>query len=162
MPIHRMSRQSAAGAAAVAAFLSAACTLYWTLGGKALLASLGPTFEKVARERSGATIALGVTTFALKTAAGFVALAFSGPQRDRIPRPARRTVRAMGFVLAAYGAVGVIGASLGLAGVGDSETADRAGLWGHALLWDPWFVVWGVLLSEAARGSHAATTPAFR
>ncbi len=162
MPIDRLPRHIAAGAAAVAAFLSAACTLYWTLGGMALVSSLGPTIAKAARERSGATVALGVFTVALKTAAGFVALAFAGPKRDRIPPPARRTVRVLGFVLAAYGTVGVIGASLGLAGVGDAATADRAGLWGHALLWDPWFVIWGVLLSEAARGLRTTTAPALR
>ena len=162
MPIHRLSRHTAAGGAAVAAFLSAACTLYWTLGGTALLASLGPTFAKAARERSGATIALGINTIALKAAAGFVALAFAGPRRDRIPHPVRRTVRALGFVLAAYGAVGVIGASLGLAGLGNDGTADRTGLWGHAPLCDPWFVIWGLLLSEAARGPRAATAPALR
>jgi len=38
--------------AAGLAFASAAVTLYWTLGGTALLATVGGRFEDLARERS--------------------------------------------------------------------------------------------------------------
>lgn len=53
-------------------------------------------------------------------------------------------------VLVVYGALNVVGAGLGLAGVANDGHVDRTALWGHALLWDPWFVLWGALLWRAA------------
>ena len=52
--------------AALLAFASAAVTLYWTLGGTALLDTVGGEFEELARDRSAGAIALGTATVAAK------------------------------------------------------------------------------------------------
>ena len=54
-------------------------------------------------------------------------------------------------VLVAYGGLYVVGGALVLAGVVEGPGAeDRAALWWHVLVWDLWFLVWGVLLGLAA------------
>jgi hypothetical protein len=45
---------------------------------------------------------------------------------------------------------------LGLAGIGGDDV-DREALWGHAVLWDPWFVLWGVLLWRAVSAGATGT-----
>lgn len=62
-----------------------------------------------------------------------------------------RWVRALawvgGAVLAGYGALNVVVAWLVLGGVVEPEGGyDRSAMLGHAALWDPLFLVWGVLL----------------
>jgi hypothetical protein len=50
------------------AFGSAAVSLYWTLGGTALLDTVGGTFEDLARERSPQSIVLGMLVVLVKVA----------------------------------------------------------------------------------------------
>jgi Protein of unknown function (DUF3995) len=73
-------------AAAVLAFASALVSLYWTLGGTLLLDTVGGTFEDLARERSGAAIALGVLVVLVKVVGGLLALALVQPWGARIGR----------------------------------------------------------------------------
>jgi hypothetical protein len=79
-----------------------------------------------------------------------LALALVDVDRRRHRRLITRTAKVAALVLVVYGTVNVVGASLGLSGVVGDGTVDRTALWGHALLWDPWFVVWGLLLWWAA------------
>ena len=62
-------------AAVVLAFASASVSLYWTLGGNALLDTVGGVFEELARERSAAAILLGSFVVFLKVVGGLLALA---------------------------------------------------------------------------------------
>jgi hypothetical protein len=48
------------------------------------------------------------------------------------------------------GGLYVAGGALALAGVVEGAE-DRVALWWHVLVWDLWFLVWGVLLGLAAR-----------
>ncbi|HEX6256523.1 MAG TPA: DUF3995 domain-containing protein [Euzebyales bacterium] len=55
-----------------------------------------------------------------------------------------------GGLLAAYGVGLTVAGLLALAGVFGAVTDPRALAW-HALLWRPWFIVWGVALWFTAR-----------
>jgi Protein of unknown function (DUF3995) len=141
---------AAARAAAVVGLLSAGVTLYWTLGGTTLLDTVGGSIADAARNRTTSAIAVGVVTFAVKLVGVGLALALVDVDRRRHRRLITRTAKVAALVLVVYGTVNVVGASLGLSGVVGNGTVDRTALWGHALLWDPWFVVWGLLLWWAA------------
>ena len=135
--------------AAVLAFASAAVTLFWTLGGTLLLDTVGGAFEDLARERSAGAIALGIAVVLAKAAAGVLALALAGRSPSR-RLAALATVG--GTLLAIYGGVLVAVGALVLTGVIQpaGEVDERALRW-HVLLWDLWFLVWGVALALAGR-----------
>ena len=143
--------------AVVLAFASAAVTLYWTLGGTALLDTVGGPIEELARERSSAAYALGVLVVVAKVAAGLLALALL---RDR-RRPIVLVGTVGGTLLALYGGVLVIVGALVLVGVVDpSGPVDERALRWHVLLWDLWFVVWDAILALAGlRAGVPASTP---
>ncbi len=53
--------------------------------------------------------------------------------------------------MTAYGGLFTLGGALVVTGViPASETADWTALRWHAFFWDPWFLVWGLLLGAAA------------
>jgi hypothetical protein len=134
--------------AAGLAFASAAISLYWTAGGAALLDTVGGKIEELARERSAASVALGIAAVAAKLAAGALALALTRPARPGLVRLA--TVGGAGLAL--YGGVLVVAGALVLSGViePDGQTDEYALRW-HVFVWDLWFLVWGVALTVAAR-----------
>src|SRR6266496_651458 len=78
-----MSRsvRAAAYLAAGLAFASAAITAYWVFGGTALLDTLGGSVERLARDRSGAALALAAAVVVIKTVAGLLALLLLSPAR---------------------------------------------------------------------------------
>lgn len=145
---------AAYGAAALAA-LSALTTAYWTAGGTWLLDTVGGGLEELARRRDGAAVALGVAVVVLKLAGCLLALALVRPW-ERVPaRLVEAAALAAGVVLAAYGGVLVLVGALALAGL-FGDVADATALRWHVLLWDPWFLLWGVLLGLAAVGRRRA------
>jgi hypothetical protein len=88
----------------------------------------------------------------LKVAGGVLALALVRPWGRRVPRRLLGGVaRAASVVLTLYGGLLVaVGASV-LAGViRPAGPVDRTALRWHVLLWDLWFLVWGLLLDVAA------------
>jgi hypothetical protein len=63
-------------------------------------------------------------------------------------------------VLVGYGGLYVVGGVLALGGLVEVAGAeDRAALWWHVLVWDFWFLVWGVLLGMAAWRFGRLTAP---
>jgi hypothetical protein len=142
-------------AAAVLAFASAAVSLFWTLGGTLLLDTVGGALEDLARTRSPPAVMLGVATVAIKGAAGVLALQLAGSAP-----PGRRVLvltAAAAAVLSFWGGANVLAGSLVLAGVIDpGEPVDEHALRWHVVLWDPWFVVWGVALAWATRRAWRA------
>src|SRR4051812_22056424 len=78
----RIARRAAVAAAGLA-FASAAVSLYWSLGGTALLDTVGGPIEDLARDRSLGAVALGLAAVALKVVAGVLALALPGRGRRR-------------------------------------------------------------------------------
>jgi Protein of unknown function (DUF3995) len=136
-----------AGAAAVLAFGSALVSAYWTAGGTALLDTVGGALERLAREPGAAGVALGATTVLLKVAGGLLALALL---RRSVPRLVEWVALVAGAGLALYGGALVAVGALALTGA-LGEPADPRALRWHVLVWDPWFLVWGVLLVLAVR-----------
>lgn len=146
-------------AAAVLAFASAGVSLYWTMGGTALLEELGGTFERLARDRSAPALALGIVVVLVKVAAGLLALALVRPWGARIGRALLLVPAAAGsLVLVLYGGAEVLVGGLVLANViTPSGPVDELALRWHVFVWDPWFVVWGVALGIAALRYHRET-----
>ena len=145
--------------AAALAFASAAVTLFWTLGGTALLDTVGGRFEELARDRSAGALLLGVAVVLAKAAAGLLALSLVHP---RMARSRRRRLAAVsvagGILLTAYGGLLVAAGALVLVGViTPAGSVDEHALRWHVLLWDPWFAAWGVALAIAgARALRSA------
>ncbi len=140
-------------AAAVLGALYAAVSAYWGAGGTALLNTIGGTLEREARAHTAGPLAVVWTTVALKlTASGIGLLAVPQPQwlSPRRCRVVRGAAWLAANVLVLYG--GVL-TSIGLLVQADivhaSAHADHKALQWHAFLWDPWFLVWGLLLATA-------------
>ena len=104
------------------------------------------------RARDPAIIALVWAAGVLKVVAGLVALALVRPWGHMFPRWLLLAAAWGGAVLLTfYGGFFVAGEALVVSGVVPaSESADWRALRWHLFLWDPWFLVWGVLLSVAA------------
>ena len=142
----------AAYAACALAALSAVPSFYWALGGTAGLDTVGGAIEELARARDPAGVALGIGAGILKVAGGLLALALVRPWGRAVPRRLLLgTAWAASMVLTAYGGLLVAVGTLVLTGVvRPGGPVDRTALRWHVLLWDLWFLVWGLLLSVAA------------
>ena len=139
-------------AAVIAASLgaaSAALSVYWALGGTALLDTVGGEIERWGRERSaGVVVTLWLITVA-KLVAAVAPVVLVGVGAGRLPAWTRaQPMRALGWIVAigltAYGSVLTVAGLLIEAGVIDAadDTDEHAIAW-HAYVWDPWFVLWG-------------------
>lgn len=140
-------------AAAALGALYAAVSAYWGAGGTALLDTIGGTLEREGRARSAGLLVVVWITVALKLAAAGIGLVAVSRPRWMSPRwsgVARRLAWLVAVVLVLYG--GVL-TSIGLLVQADvvhaSAHADHRALRWHAFLWDPWFLVWGLLLATA-------------
>ena len=71
------------------------------------------------------------------------------PAGHRLQRVVGTTALLAGGVLTLYGGALVAVGAVALTGV-LGEPADPTALRWHVLLWDPWFLLWGVLLLVAA------------
>jgi Protein of unknown function (DUF3995) len=142
----------AAYAACALALLYAVPSFYWALGGTAGLRTVGGAIERLGRTHDPASIALGIGAGVLKVAGGLLALALVRPWGRAIPRRLLLGAAwAASTVLTAYGGLLVAVGALVLTGrIGASGPVDRTALRWHVLLWDLWFLVWGLLLGVAA------------
>jgi Protein of unknown function (DUF3995) len=153
----------AAYAACALAWLYAVPSFYWTLGGTAGLDTVGGAIEELARTRDPAGIALGLGAGVLKVAGGLLALALVRPWGRAVPRRLLLgTAWTASVVLTCYGGLLVAVGALVLTGlISPAGPVDRTALRWHVLLWDLWFLVWGLLLGVAAwqygRESHRGT-----
>ena len=159
-----LARGAAYGAAA-AAFGYAAVSLYWAAGGTAGLSTVGGIAQAMART-GGAAAAAGIAAIVLlKTSGGLLALAMVMPWGQRLPRRALSIAGLAGSaLLIVYGAVEVVGEALAETGAVTPSAPDWTALRWHLALWDPWFLVWGLLLAAAAwgyrRSARQVTNPA--
>lgn len=138
-------------AAAVVAALSASTSLYWALGGSVGLATVGGSIEELARSADTRATVLVWTTVVLKVVAVMLALALIRPWGRRLPRILLVLAGGIGaVVLTVYGALLTVVGALALTGVLATDAAtDRYALTWHVLLWDPVFLLWGLLLGAA-------------
>ena len=141
-------------AAAVAGTAHALPSLYWALGGTALVSTLGEWAARWQRESPREVAVLLSVIFLVKMAGAALPLI---NQRGLLP--AHRMWRGFFWcaagLLVIYGATNVIAAVAALTGlIGTAQTMDTAALVGHAFLWDPLFLVWGLLLAGALGASQ--------
>jgi hypothetical protein len=154
-------------AAAIVGGAFALVSIYWGLGGTALLDTVGGSLEAQGRAGSAAIVVLVWASVLLKLIAAVLPLA---AVRRWGPASLHRLVRAFAWtaavILTGYG---LLLTSVGLlvqAGViaTDASANDRALAW-HAYLWDPWFLVWGLLALTAllaSRNVRDGSIPALR
>lgn len=135
-------------AAAVLMAASAAISAYWAAGGTGLLDTVGGSIARWGRE-GGVDVRLALALIVvLKLVAAWLPLAAVRPCRPTI----RRLAWLEAVILTVYGGV-LTGAGLAVqAGlVNPGRDADWKALDWHAYLWDPWFLVAGVLVLAALR-----------
>ncbi|CAG7845652.1 hypothetical protein USB125703_01925 [Pseudoclavibacter triregionum] len=131
--------------AAVAGLIHAGFSAYWALGGTWLLETVG---EQVVEAFSGALWFIGLVACA-KLLAAVLPLAVEAVRS--MPGWLRGAIRlvswlgALGIIL--WGGYGMIAAQLALAGaLGTVADTSIPALIGHAWIWDPLFLVWGLAL----------------
>jgi Protein of unknown function (DUF3995) len=143
----------AAYAAAAWALLFAAMSFYWALGGTLGLDTLGNELEREARAREPETLALVWVTGLLKVAGAALALALVRPWGRRLPRRLLLFAAwAAGLGLLAYALANFVQHGLMEAGAVDTPEAlgSYAVTW-HLALWDPFWLLGGLLFTAAAR-----------
>lgn len=149
-----------ARAALIVGVLYAAVSLYWALGGTWLLDTVAASLTRHGGAAKGFIVAAWVAAGLKIIAAAMPLVALhrlTGAKWDRRV-----------WVLAWAGAViliiyGLVQTTAGLLVVSDvlhaSADADHRALAWRAYLWDPWFLIWGVLAAVALRrGRDRRTT----
>jgi hypothetical protein len=140
---------SMAAVAAGLAFASALLTAYWTLGGTALLDTVGGYAEEFARTGGTLAVLVGLLVVAVKVVGGLVALGLAGRGPGRkLHRPLLLAGGLGSGLLIIYGGLLVAVGALVLTGVlQPDDPIDRRALTWHVLLWDLWFLLWGLTLA---------------
>jgi Protein of unknown function (DUF3995) len=149
-------------AAGLLGALYAAVSAYWGAGGTALLDTIGGTLEHEARDRAAGVLVVVWATVAVKLAASGIGLLAVAQPRWLSPRW-NRVMRGAAWleavVLVLYGGVlTLVGLLVQTGIVHASVHADHKALRWHAFLWDPWFLVWGILLATALALSRQPST----
>jgi hypothetical protein len=136
----------AATAALVVGLAYAAISAYWALGGTWLLATVS---SSLVTAHQSATVVMAVWAAVVLKGVGAVL-----PLYVHLPAPPskwhgrlRLLAWAEAAVLTLYGFAFTLAGLLVQAGViRRGRTADQWALVWHAYLWDPWFLVWGLLV----------------
>ncbi|XVX19792.1 DUF3995 domain-containing protein [Actinomycetota bacterium] len=150
---HRSGAHAALLLAALAGTLHGLASLYWAAGGDWLLSTLGPDLVDRFADMRWVLAPIGMVKVGFALAPVLLA---------RRGWPGGRFSRLMCWlgaaVLTAWGGLNTLAANLVLAGaIRPDGGYDRDGMIGHALLWDPLFLVWGVALAVGlwlTRSSH--------
>jgi uncharacterized protein YjeT (DUF2065 family) len=145
-----------AQAACVAGLAYAAISVYWAAGGTWLLDTVAGTLEQQGRAGNPGIILAVWAAAVLKIIGAIVPLAAAGVTPGQAPTAAawRRQMRVLTWLEAAiltiYGLV-LTGAGLLVQSgvIASAASADHRALAWHAYLWDPWFLLWGALITAA-------------
>jgi hypothetical protein len=146
-PLARWIAYTAAGVG----FAFAVPNLYWGLGGTRGLATLGGEIERRAREGDEVILALNWVSVVLKVLGGLLALALVERWGRRLPRRGIRAAAWIGAgVLVVYGAAQTTAVLMAFLGIVEPEDhpGDSVLRW-RLFVWEPWFLVWGLLLAVA-------------
>lgn len=138
-------------AALIVGLLYAAVSVYWGLGGAWLLDTIGGSLERQGRAGdAGVMLAVWAAVVAKTTAAVLPVIALRGRSKPTRARAARALAWAAAAILTVYGLVLTAAGLLVQGGIIQaSATADHRALAWHAYLWDPWFLIWGLLIVAA-------------
>lgn len=132
--------------AGLAGAVHAGFSLYWALGGRWLLETVGQwAVDLSTDEPLAAGLGLGLVAVGKLLAAGIPVAVTYG----RMPRPRlwRAISWAGGLLLIVYGGINMVVASVVLTGiVRPQQGYDPQAMMGHAYLWDPLFFLWGTAL----------------
>ena len=138
-------------AAAIAAFTYALISLYWAVGGRGLVSTVGGYVEQFAHRGGAIPVLVALAATAVKVAGGLLALALVRPWGRVVPRRwLLAGAAAASALLVLYGVVNVAAGALVLSGViHPAGSVDRTALRWHVGVWDLWFLVWGTMLALA-------------
>lgn len=143
-----------AQAACVAGLAYAAISFYWAVGGTWLLDTVGATLAQQGRAGNPGVVLAVWAAVVLKIIGAILPLAAAGAAPALAAPAWRRRVRVLAWLEAAiltiYGLV-LTGPELLLqsGAITPPANADHRTLAWHAYLWDPWFLLWGVLVTAA-------------
>lgn len=129
---------------------------YWALGGTELLNTVGGSLQHLDRgDRAPIAAGLWAVVLLKLIASGLPAAAIS-PRFARRATILRRLTIVEAAVLTLYGFVlSTVGWLVQAGVITHGRNADRTALAWHAFLWDPWFLVWGLLVCMALLWSSA-------
>lgn len=149
---HGADGRRLAQAACIVGLLFAAVSVYWGLGGTWLLNTLDRRIEAQALSGNTGIYVAVWTAVVLKTTAALLPLLALRSLR----RPAwNRTASVLAWLAACFLILyGVVQTTLGLLAIHGSTDVDGRVAW-SAYLWDPWFLIWGVLAAAALLRSRS-------
>jgi Protein of unknown function (DUF3995) len=138
--------------------LYATVSAYWGFGGTALLDTVGGAFQRAGRTSSAGLIAVVWVTVLLKLFAAIIGLVVV-IRRPPLAAAQRGVVVRMAWAAAVFlilygGVLSITGWLVQLDIVSPAANADHKALRWHAFLWDPWFLVWGLLLAAGLARSR--------
>lgn len=135
----------------------AAVGFYWAAGGTALLETIGAKNQRQAETREADFVAVLWVTNVTKLVAAALALALVRPFGERWPRrPLIVLLGVGGVLLALYEMAELVQHLLMAVGAIDRSGLDDTAVYGHVLLWDPWWILGACLFALAAWRSHQA------
>lgn len=143
--------------ALVVGLASAMVSAYWAAGGRLLLGTVGGAFERLGQSGGAAAVGLLSVVVLLKLVAAALPLVAirSSASTSSCCRFLRGLAWVEAGVLAGYGLVYTGVGLLVEAGIlSASADADRHAMAWHAFFWDPWFLLWGILVIVALLSSR--------
>lgn len=140
----------------------AAIIVYWAVGGRWLLNTVGISLSQPGQAGHLATLLAVWGAAAVKAVAAVLPLLAIGVWPRTANGGLRRLARVLTWIEAAiltgYGLVLTASGLLVQAGVIEAVAhADRLALKWHAYLWDPWFLIWGLFVFLALWRSRPAS-----
>ena len=140
----------------------AAIIVYWAVGGRWLLNTVGISLSQPGQARHLAALLAVWGAAAVKAVAALLPLLAVGVWPRTANGGLRRLARALTWIEAAiltgYGLVLTASGLLVQAGVIKAAAhTDRLALKWHACLWDPWFLIWGIFVFLALWRSRPAS-----
>lgn len=137
--------RTALSVAALAGLVHGAFSLYWGVGGSWLVDTLGE--DLVEQWEDNAAVLLPVGAVKILAALLPLLLLRTPGQPSLWPRLLRAVSWAGAVLLILWGGVNTVTGNLVLSGIVEPDGGyDHDGMVGHAWLWDPLFLVWGVAL----------------
>jgi hypothetical protein len=137
--------------------------VYWAAGGTWLLTTVGSTLGHQGGADGLGIIVVVWAAAVLKFIGAVVPLAAAGATSWQAAVARRRQLRVLAWaeagILTIYGLVLAGTGWLEQSGViASAASADHRALAWHAYLWDPWFLLWGVLVTAALLRSRQPRT----